>query len=441
MQREEWSSKLGFLLAAVGSAVGLGNIWRFPYIVGISGGGSFVLIYILAVLLFGIPVMLIEFATGRKFKSSIYSAFKRITDKAKFLALLPIITGFFILSYYLIITGWTLAFFGFSISGNFLDFELFTQSYQPLIFFFISLFLISLVVIFGIKKGIENATKVLVPVLIIFLIILTVKSLTLPNAMAGIEFYLRPDFSKIFEPTIWILAFGQALFSLSAGYGILLTYGSYLSKKTDIGNSTFTIAGMDTMIALIAGFMIFPIVFSFGLQPAAGPELAFIALPKIFLTMEFGFIFGAIFFLLLFFAAISSAISSLEMIISNFVDELKMSRKKAIVIISTGIGMMGGIIALSFLGYFGMNLLGPFDFIFGSLLTPISAAVVCIVIGWFWKPKILIEELKTKVFPGFIGLIEYAENLIKYFMIIYLVRYVIPFVLILMTILIVLGFI
>lgn len=423
--REEWS-KIGFILASIGSAIGLGNIWRFSYIVGQSGGGAFLIPYFIAILFFGIPLMMVELATGRKFKGSIITSLEKINQKIKYLGAIPIIINIVILSYYLVITGWTFAYFIFSIIG-YLPFEVFTKTLYPLFFFIGVMIVTAIIVSLGIKKGIEKLCNYLLPLLFIFIIILLFKALSLPNAIDGIKFYLTPDLNALSNPYIWILAFGQVFFSLSAGFGIMLTYGSYLNDKEKIPQSAFMIAGADTLIAVLAGFIIFPIVFSFGFNPAAGPELAFVTLPTIFSNMEFGNIFGMIFFLLLFIAAITSAVSMLEPSVTVLIDEFKLSRKKAVVLLSLLTIALGTPSALSYtdigITIDGKPFLDMVDLLFGSLLTPLAAVILCISIGWFWQPEIMLGEInknsKIKIPYG----------------IVYLVRYVIPMVLIITFIL------
>jgi len=417
--RARWF-KTGFILAGVGSAIGLGNIWRFPYIVGESGGGTFLIPYFIAILFFGIPVMLVEFAVGRHFRGSVLTSLKRINPKIALVGLIPITAILFILSYYLVVTGWTFAYFFFSLFGQ-VSFGAFTETIYPLFFFLGAVLLVAVIVRRGIKKGIERTCRFLLPLLLILILVLVVRAISLPGAREGIKFYLTPNLSVLSNPHIWLLACGQAFFSLSAGFGILLTYGSYLSKKEGIPGSVFKIAGADTLIAILAGFIIFPIVFSFGFNPAAGPELVFVTLPEIFLVMWGGKFFGAVFFLLLFVAAITSAISMLEVGVTTLVDERKFSRTKATVLASLVVALVGVPSALSYAGFdlvlLGRSFLDLMDLIFGSLLTPVVAALFCVAIGWFWKPKKLLNEINR-------------NSSIKIpLAIVYLVKYVIPVIL------------
>ncbi len=392
--REHWS-KLGFILASIGSAIGLGNIWRFPYIVGENGGGAFLIAYIVAIIIFGFPLMIMEFSIGEKFKGSVVTSLKKIHPKIKYLGFFAVFVCLGILSYYLVIAGWTLAYSVFSIFTQ-IDFTDFTNTLYPLAMFFITLLIITFIVRTGIKKGIERVCNVLLPTLFILVILLVIKAVTLPNAIEGIRFYLTPDISSLVNPRIWLMAIAQALFSLSLGTGILITYGSYL-KKTNIPKSSLIVIISDTLIAVLAGFIIFPIVFSFGINPATGPQLAFVTLPKIFSFMAFGHFFETIFFLLLFIGALTSAISMMEVGTTTLIDEFKLNRKKATLIILGIIFIAGLPSALSYSSFnftvFGKTFLDMMDHLFGDILLPICALIMTTGIMWFIKPKALLEEI------------------------------------------------
>jgi len=416
--REHWS-KIGFILASIGSAIGLGNIWRFPYIVGQSGGGAFLIPYFIAVLFFGIPVMLLEFSVGRKFKTSIITSFKKINSKFKYLAFIPIITSTGILGYYIVVAGWTLIYSIFSFTG-YPEFSQFSNQSFSLIAFLVVLIISAIIVKKGIKHGIEKTCEYLLPFLFLFMIILLIKAISLPNALEGIKFYLKPDLSMLSNFRIWLLAFGQAFFSLSVGFGVMLTYGSYTSKKENLIKSSLWIAGADTFIAILAGFIIFPIVFSFGFNPATGPELAFVTLPAIFSTMAFGYIFGFLFFALLFIGALTSSISMLELGVTSMIDKFKLTRKKATIILSSIVALIGLPSALSYSGFnltlFGKPFLDSMDFIFGTVMTPISALTICLFIAWFWKVKEILKQInknsKLKISHFIIPLTKYIVPLI-----------------------------
>jgi len=308
MGREQWSSTLGFILASIGSAVGIGNIWRFPYIVGANGGGAFLVPYLISVLLFGLPLMVLELAIGRSTETSVVSAFRSIRKRFSVAGLVIVAIVSLILGYYLVITSWVLAYALFFALGRPVEFGAFTDSYLPLVFFLLSGLAVFLTVRSGVREGIEKASRYLVPVLVVILLLVTF-SLTEPGAVEGVGFYLSPDYSRLTYPAVWIAAFGQAFFSLSVGMGILLTFGSYLGREAIFRNA-FIIAVADMLIAILAGLVIFPLVFTADLDPAAGVNLAFITLSSAFTEIRYGMLLGALFFLMLFAAALTSAVSS-----------------------------------------------------------------------------------------------------------------------------------
>jgi len=428
--REKWSSGIGFILAGIGSAVGIGNVWRFPYLVGVNGGGAFLIPYLIAVFLFGLPLMIIEFALGRHLKTSVVPAFTAIKKSFKIAGFFLVFIMVMILSYYLVITGWILAFFFYLITGSNMTFSMFTDSYYPLLFFLISGGVVFFVVRAGIKEGIEKLSKLLIPLLFIMLLMLLVFSLFLPGTMAGVQFYLRPDFSKLFDPFVWTAAFGQAFFSLSVGTGIMLTYGSYM-KEDDTEKTTSwrhfsvteksaaLIALFTVVAAILGGFVIFPIVFSFGLNPSSGMELAFITLPIIFEKMSFGSSLGAAFFLLLFIAAISAAISLLEVPVASLIDLYGLDRKKATTVVSLIIMLIGLLPALSYTAFkielFGKPIFDLFDFAFGTIGVIIAGLFFSLIAGWFMSPEILVKEIR-----GYRG----KQSLFKF-----IIRFFIPFIL------------
>jgi len=389
LNREEWS-RVGFVLASIGSAVGLGNIWRFPYMVGSNGGGAFLITYLFGVILFGIPLMIMEMDAGRKFKGSVVTTLKQINKRSRFVGIIAIATSLGILSYYLVVSGWSLAYFIFSMTG-FVEFKSFVTTLMPVLFFIVSLTAVGVIVSFGIKKGIEKTSTLLIPILVLLLLGLAAYSLTLPEAAKGISFYLNPNFDFLLDAKTWVFGFSQAFFSLSVGYGILLTYGSYLGNKRGITRPGIAISAADTMVAVIAGFVIFPVVFSLGLSPASGPELIFVSMPTAFGSMPFGSIVGAFFFLLIFIAAITSAVSMLEVGAAALIDELKWSRKKSVLLLSLILLITGMPSALSYIGD-GLFLAGaPFlefmDAFFGSMLL-LTSAILCIVVMWFYEPEV-----------------------------------------------------
>jgi NSS family neurotransmitter:Na+ symporter len=397
--RGQWGSKFGFIMAAAGSAVGLGNIWRFPYITGQNGGGAFVFVYVMCVLLIGLPLIYNEVGFGRLTGKNTIGAFKSTGANTFWMgtgAVLALLVSFFVLSYYSVIAGWTIGYIVSEFTDFIKNFETFRSEPVYVIPFF-ALFMISTIVIVlgGISGGIEKASKILMPFLFILLFLVMLRSLTLPGAMEGVKYYLTPDFSKI-NGNVILAALGQAFFSLSVGWGILITYGSYLPKDQNIVSSGMWIGLMDTSVALLAGLMIFPAVFSFGKDPAQGTALVFQVLPDIFNSMPAGGrIVGASFFLLLCIAALTSSISMIEVPGSYLIDEKKWSRKKAawtvgILAFIVGIpsALSGG--ANEWLTTMSINLFGEtktsfldiMDSLWGGLFIVIVALMTCVYTGW-----------------------------------------------------------
>ncbi|MDV2482310.1 sodium-dependent transporter [Methanoculleus sp. Wushi-C6] len=394
--REQWSSTLGFILASIGSAVGIGNVWRFPYIVGANGGGAFLVPYLISVLLFGIPLMMLELSIGRSTGKSVVSAFRSIQQRFAFAGLIIVAIVSLILGYYLVITGWVLAYALSFLFGQPMAFDAFTDSYLPLIFFLLSGLAVFVTVRSGVRKGIERASRYLIPVLIAILLFLVVFSLTQPGAAEGLEFYLSPDFSRLTDPGVWIAAFGQAFFSLSVGMGILLTFGSYLRGES-LFRSSATIAVADILIAALAGLMIFPLVFASGLDPAAGVNLAFVTLPSAFAQIRFGMVLGALFFLMLFAAAITSAVSMLEVPVAALMDSYDYPRRRATLLVFAAIMLFGLPSALSYtalgLSVFGLPFLDLADYVFGTIGLIAAALIISIVGGWFMSPARICAEI------------------------------------------------
>lgn len=408
--RGQWGSKFGFIMAAAGSAVGLGNIWRFPYVVGQNGGGAFVFVYILCVVLIGLPLIYNEVGLGRLTGKNTIGAFKS-TGANKFWvvmgAVLALCVSFFVLSYYSVIAGWTIGYIVSEFTDFIHDFETFRSAPIYVIPFF-ALFMITTIVIVlgGVSGGIEKASKILMPVLFVLLFLVMLRSLTLPGAMAGVKYYLTPDFSKITGNVI-LSALGQAFFSLSVGWGILITYGSYLPKNQNIVSSGIWIGLMDTGVALLAGLMIFPAVFAFGKDPAQGTALVFQVLPDIFNSMPTGGrIVGASFFLLLCVAALTSSISMIEVPGSYLIDEKKWSRKKAAWVVGILAFIVGIPSALSggaseTLTNMSINLFGEtktsfldiMDSLWGGLFIVIVALMTCLYTGWIMDVKKLSAEI------------------------------------------------
>jgi neurotransmitter:Na+ symporter, NSS family len=415
--RGQWGSSFGFIMAAAGSAVGLGNIWRFPYITGENGGGAFVFVYLLCVLLIGLPLLLNEIALGRKSGKNPIGAIRSTGGNKfwQFSGVLCILVCFFVLSYYSVIAGWTIGYIFTELINIPIDFAEFqnTPMYViPLCFLFLVMTIG--IVLGGVAGGIEKAAKYLMPVLFLIVIFIAVRAMTLPGASEGISYYLSPDFSKI-NGKVVLSALGQAFFSLSVGWGLMITYGSYLPKSGNILTSSSWIAGMDTGVALLGGLMVFPALFALlpGKDPAAGPALVFDVLPKVFDAMPGGNLVGALFFLLLLVAALTSSISMLEVPVAYMIDERKWSRKKAawtvgiaamvLSIPSALSGIQGNIFNEISLNFFGIQLSGFFslmDFFFGTFGVVIICLMLSLYTGWVDKIKSYADEIAIGS-PGF----------------------------------------
>ena len=415
--RGQWGSGFGFIMAAAGSAVGLGNIWRFPYITGENGGGAFVFVYILCVLLIGLPLLLNEISLGRNSGKNPIGAI-RSSGGNKFWQLAGVIcvlVCFFVLSYYSVIAGWTIGYIFTELLNIPISFEVFQQTPMyviPLCFLFILITI--LIVVKGISGGIEKASIYLMPLLFLIIIFISIRSVTLPGASEGIRYYLEPDFSKINGKVI-LAALGQAFFSLSVGWGLMITYGSYLSKKNNAITSASWIVGMDTSVALMGGLMVFPAVFAFGKNPASGPALVFDVLPTVFDQMTGGAIIGALFFLLLFVAALTSSISMLEVPVAYLIDEKKWTRKKAawtvgiaamaLSIPSAVSSIEGNVFNTMSLNFFGIVKTGFFDlmdFFFGTVAVVVVCLMLSLYTGWVKNIKTYANELAFGA-PGFDG--------------------------------------
>ena len=379
--------------------MGLGNIWRFPYVTGKYGGSTFLFIYILVVIIMGAPLVLAEFALGRSAKSDVVDTFKRLGGRRwEIVGWMGFFSVFVILSYYAVIAGCTLAYMFKSLTGLMEEaaagraaeyFSAFVSDPVQVIGYQLAVMGVCVTVVYrGIDRGIEKCCKILMPVLFIFLFLLTARSLTLPGASEGLSFYLMPDISKLSYECV-LTAIGQAFFSLSLAMGIDITYGSYLDENEYIPNMTRTIVCLDTLVAFMAGLIIFPAVFAFGLEAGAGPGLTFITLPNVFAKMPAGVFFSFVFFALFFIAAITTTFASLEVIVSFGIDRLKWSRPKSSLIMGSVVALFGIPSALSVGGHFpqlyGKDFLDAMDFITNNAVVPICAILTAIYVGWFWK--------------------------------------------------------
>lgn len=394
-QREHWASKIGFVLAAAGSAIGLGNIWRFPYKAGQYGGGAFVAAYLASVLIIGIPVMIAEFVIGRSAQKSPVGAFKTLRD-SRFWPLvgwLGLLTGFVILSYYNVVGGWILKYILLSCVSGYQSgtaaarFDGFLASPGEQVLWLFAYSLINIFIVRrGISSGIEKWSKILLPSLLLLLLVLMIQALMSEGAGQGVAFLLKPDFLKLTREGM-LEALGHAFFSLSLGMGAMLTYGSYLDQNTNISLSALWITLLNTCYAIMAGLMIFPLVFTYGVDPACGPGLFFVTLPEIFARMPAGRLVGVLFFLLVAFAAVTSSISLLEVVVSFFIDELGWTRKRADYTLGAVIFICGIPAALSFNAWSNVLLMGKtifdvMDLLATNYMLPIGGLFIAIFAGW-----------------------------------------------------------
>ncbi len=394
--REHWGSRIGFILAAAGSAVGLGNIWRFPYITGKYGGAAFVLVYLALIFIVGFSVMLAEMAIGRKAQLNAVGSFQKLRGGAwPIVGWMGVLAGFMILSFYGVIGGWTIKYFIWSFTGLMGDaaagkagdvFGAFVTNTPQVILYQAIFMLITIWVVYkGIGEGIEKYCKILMPALFVILLILIVRSVTLEGAGKGLEFYLKPDFSKLTGES-FAAALGQAFFSLSLGMGCMITYGSYVDKQTTLPGAAIQVCVIDTMVAILAGLAIFPAVFAFGVDAGAGPGLTFVTLPSVFAKMAGSSIWSALFFLLLFIAALTSAISLLEVVAAYVIDK-GWARPKAAVIMGLLIFALGVPSAMSLTGapkIAGKDFLDAMDFLSSNVLLPLGGVFIALFVGWFW---------------------------------------------------------
>ena len=430
-KRDSFGSGFGVLVAMAGSAVGLGNLWRFPYLVGTNGGAAFIIIYLAFVLLLALPIMYSEFIIGRRSQANVFGAYRVLAPGTKWCntGYIYVLGSLAIISFYCVVGGWTMAYlwkavtFKFSMADTAVLGDIFnrtvTSNTEPLVFMLIFLFATALIVMAGIKEGIERYTKVMMPLLFVIVVVVAVRSLTLPDASAGLEFLFRPDFSKVTSKT-FLDALGQAFFSLSIGCGTIMTYGSYVNRRENIVGLSAQTAITDTLFAIIAGLAIMPAVFSFGISPAEGPGLVFVTLPFIFAQIPFGALLAILFFFMLFIAAITSSISQLEVIVSYLKEEFSMSRKVAItsslvVIVTFGVLCSLSQGTLSDVKILGYNFFDFFDKSSANILLPLGGFFAVIFVGWKMKKQDVEDELTSgglhKLRPAFLNFIYYS---IKY---------------------------
>lgn len=407
--RDSFSSKFGVIAAAAGSAVGLGNIWKFPYIAGVYGGAAFLFVYLGFIVAIGLPVMLSELIIGRSSRRNAFGAFKVLAPGTpwRYVGILGVAAAFLILSFYGVVAGWSLQYIVLSVQDGFsskspdeitsLFNTLIESPIKPVLLQLLFMILSAAIVIIGIKKGIEKYTKILMPLLVVILIFLCIKSVTLDGAKAGLEFLFKPDFSKLSADGI-LSALGHAFFTLSLGMGTLITYGSYIKKDNNLINTVINVTVADTVIAILAGVAIFPAVFAFGIAPTEGPGLIFITLPNVFHQMPGGFIFSILFFVLLSVAALTSSISILEVVVAYFKEEFNMGRKASTVLATVLISILGVLCSLSMgvlspYEFFGLNMFDLMDWISANLLLPTGGMFIALFVGWHFGRKKVKEEV------------------------------------------------
>lgn len=410
--RVNFGSKIGMILATAGGAVGLGNVWRFPYMAGENGGAAFILIYLASVLLLGIPCMLSEFIIGRHGASNTYRAYFKLShgNGWKYVGLLGVITGFLITGYYAVVSGWCLQYIYASIVGelhgdpNYVShyFETFSQDPVKPVFWTVVILLVThFVIVHGVRSGIEKSSKLMMPALFILLLVIVVASCMLPNAAKGINFLFHPDFSKL-NGNVFLGALGQSFYSLSIAMGCISTYASYYSRQTNLLSSAIQVSLVDTLVAILAGLIIFPAAFSVGINPNSGPSLVFITLPNVF-NQAFsgmpiiGWIIALMFYILLSLAALTSLMSLHEVSTAFFYEELNITRKKGAIIVTVATSIIGAFCSLSlgsmnYLQIGGKSLFDVFDFVTGQFFLPIGGFFTCLFIGWYIPKKLVKDE-------------------------------------------------
>ncbi len=404
MVRAEWGSRLGFVLAAAGSAVGLGAIWKFPYVTAKNGGGAFLLIFLVIVCTLGFSLMIAEMAVGAASRKSPVGAYRRLGGKKwSLVGYIGVLCGFLILSFYSVVGGWTIAYMVKSMEGTILTAEpkvlseafdtFITDPVVPLWYHAAFMGMTAGVVLAGVQKGIERVSKYLMIMLFLLILVLIGRALTLPGAWEGVTAFLQPDFSKV-TASMLIEAMGLAFFSMSLGMGCMITYGSYASDKTYIPHSAGSVIALTTMICFLSGLMVFPAIFVFGFDPAVGPGLTFITMPAVFSHMEGGRFFGILFFFLLFVAALTSSVSLMEVVVSFFIDEFRFPRTPTTVVMALlmfGLGIAASLSLGVWQGYtlFGKNFFGLLDYISSNLIMPFGGIMVSILVGWKAWPAIV----------------------------------------------------
>lgn len=399
--RASFGGKLSVILVAAGSAIGLGALWRFPYIAGKHGGAAFLLVFLLSVLVVGIPAMLAEFAVGRRTRKNAVGAFRTLSKRWSWLGYSGVLGALLISGYYYLIAGWSLEYFVSSITGGMFSSDLsfkeqfagFQSSWRPLLYGVIFILMTHFIVARGVERGIEKASKIMMPTLLVILVVMAVRVAFMPGASEGYKFFLSCDFSEAFKTDTIMMAIGQAFFSLSVGMGCMVTYASYFKKDNNLVSTSLNVSILTLFVSILAGLVIFPAVFSAGLEPTEGPSLVFVTLPEIFKGMPLAPLWSAIFFLLVILASLTSTISFHEVLTAYTAEEFKISRKSGATI-TTVVSIL--LSAVTFYELFGVDFLELFDNITANMLMPLGAMFTCIFVMWFMKKEFMKDELTNK---------------------------------------------
>ena len=422
-KRASFGGKLSVILVAAGSAIGLGALWRFPYIAGKHGGAAFLIVFLLSVLVVGVPAMLAEFAIGRKTRKNAVGAYRTISRRWSFLGYGSVLSALFISGYYYLIAGWSLEYLVNSATTELYtsalpfteQFKEFQSSWRPLIYGVAFILLTHIIVSRGVEKGIEKASKIMMPLLFVILIVMAVRVAFMPGAADGYRFFLSCDFSEAFKPETIMMAVGQAFFSLSVGMGCMVTYSSYFKKNNNLVTTSLNVSLLTLLVSMLAGLVIFPAVFSAGIQPSEGPSLVFVTLPEIFNGMPLAPLWSTVFFVLVMLASLTSTISFHEVLTAYFAEEFKLSRQAA-AITTTGISIL--LSALTFSSLFGIDYLNIFDKLTANVMMPLGAMFTCILVAWFLERGFMKDELTNNgtinkhVTPVIVFMLRYITPLL-----------------------------
>ena len=425
-KRASFGGKLSVILVAAGSAIGLGAIWRFPYIAGENGGAAFVLVFLLSVLVVGIPAMLAEFAIGRYTRKNAVGAFRSLSKRWSWLGYGGVLCALFISGYYYLIAGWSLEYLVNSATGQLYgsslsfteQFKEFQASWRPLIYGVIFILMTYFIVSRGVEKGIEKASKIMMPLLFVILIVMAVRVAFMPGASEGYRFFLSCDFAQAFKPETIMMAIGQAFFSLSVGMGCMVTYSSYFKRNNNLVNTSLNVSLLTLMVSVLAGLVIFPAVFSAGIEPSEGPSLVFVTLPEIFNGMPLAPLWSTIFFVLVMLASLTSTISFHEVLTAYFAEEFKLSRRAA-AITTTAISVVLSLLTFSKL--FGIDYLDIFDKLTANVMMPLGAMFTCVFVAWFLERGFMKNELTNQntinryVAPVIVFMLKYITPLLIFY--------------------------